>query len=102
VFVSRVLRRIFGPKRDEVLGEWSCAVRRFINCTLPQISLGRSKQGEWGGWGMWHTWGRKVYVVLSGKPDGKRPLERQRHRWDQTGYWGDMLGERGVDSIGSG
>jgi hypothetical protein len=42
VFENRVLRRIFGPKRDEVTGEW----RNFIICTHPQISLGKSSQGE--------------------------------------------------------
>jgi hypothetical protein len=27
---------------------------------------------------------RNVYRVLTGKPEGKRPLERPRHRWDQN------------------
>jgi hypothetical protein len=42
VFENRVLRRIFGPKRDEVTGKW----RSLIFCTPLQISLGRSNQGE--------------------------------------------------------
>jgi hypothetical protein len=47
VFENRVLRRIFVPKRDEVTGEWgSCTMRNFIICTHPQISLGKSSQGE--------------------------------------------------------
>jgi hypothetical protein len=42
-----VLRRIFGPKRDEVTREWrSYTMRSFIICTHPQISLGRSIQRE--------------------------------------------------------
>jgi hypothetical protein len=47
MFENMVLRKIFGPKRDEVTenGE-SCTMRNFIICTLPQISLGRSIQGE--------------------------------------------------------
>jgi hypothetical protein len=47
VFENRVLRRIYGPKRDEVKesGE-SCTLGSFIICTHPQISLGRSSQGE--------------------------------------------------------
>jgi hypothetical protein len=45
VFENRVPRRIYGPKRDEVTGE-NCTVRSFIFCTHPQISLGRSNQGE--------------------------------------------------------
>jgi hypothetical protein len=36
VFENRVLRRIFGPKRDEVTGE-NCIMRNFITCTLLQV-----------------------------------------------------------------
>jgi len=43
VFENRVLRRIFGPKWDEVTGEWR---KIFIFCTYAQILLGRSYQGE--------------------------------------------------------
>jgi hypothetical protein len=32
---------------------------------------------------------RKVYWVLVGKPEGKRPLGRPKRRWDQNGTWGD-------------
>jgi hypothetical protein len=38
------------------------------------------------------THDRKVYKVLVGKPEGKRPLGRPRRRWDQEGSWGDWLG----------
>jgi hypothetical protein len=31
---------------------------------------------------MWHAWERKVYRVLVGKPEGKRPLERPRRTWN--------------------
>jgi hypothetical protein len=39
VFENRVLRRIFGPKRDEVTGEFgeNCVIRSFITCTLLQV-----------------------------------------------------------------
>jgi hypothetical protein len=47
VFENRVLRRIFGPKRERRLGNGgSSTVRSFIICTHPQISLGKSSQGE--------------------------------------------------------
>jgi hypothetical protein len=47
VFENRVLRRIFGPKSDEVTGEWrNCTMGSFIICTHHQILLGRSNQGE--------------------------------------------------------
>jgi hypothetical protein len=46
VFENRVLRGIFAPKRDEVIGEQkSCTLGSFIICTHHQISLGRSNQG---------------------------------------------------------
>jgi hypothetical protein len=45
VFENRILRRIFGPERDEVTGELgSCTMRSFVICTDPQI-LGRLNQG---------------------------------------------------------
>jgi hypothetical protein len=38
VFENRVLRRIFRPKRDEVMGGWkNCIMRNFITCTLHKI-----------------------------------------------------------------
>jgi hypothetical protein len=47
VFENKVLRRIFGPKKDEVTGEGeSCTMRNFIICTCPQISLGKPNQGQ--------------------------------------------------------
>jgi hypothetical protein len=33
---------------------------------------------------MWHTWGKGVYGVLVGRPEGKRPLGRPRHRWEDN------------------
>jgi hypothetical protein len=47
-FENRVLRIIFGPKRDEVTGEWRKLhnERNFIICTHSQILLGKSSQGE--------------------------------------------------------
>jgi hypothetical protein len=56
-------------------------MRSFTFCTPPQILLGRSNQGDYGGLDMWHTWERNVYKVLMGKPEGKGPLGRPRHRW---------------------
>jgi hypothetical protein len=82
VFDNRVLRRIFGPKRDDVTGEWrKLHNESFICHTPPQTLLSRSSrsnQGEWGGRDMWHAWERNVYRGLMGKPEGKRPLGRPR------------------------
>jgi hypothetical protein len=47
VFENRVLRRIFGPKRDEVMGEWRKLHNEELhNLYSSQTSLGRSSQGE--------------------------------------------------------
>jgi hypothetical protein len=83
-FKNRVLRRIFGPKKYEVIGEQ----RKLHNGKLhnlyssPNI-ISRSNQGKYDGWGMWHSRKRtKVYKVLVGRPEGKRPLERPGRRWE--------------------
>jgi hypothetical protein len=59
VFENKVLRKIFGPKKDDVTAEW----RKLHNVELHNlyllILLGGSSQGEWGGQGMWHEWERR-------------------------------------------
>jgi hypothetical protein len=40
VFENRVLRRMFGPKRDEITGGWrNCIMRRLMICSLRQVLL---------------------------------------------------------------
>jgi hypothetical protein len=51
---------------------------------------------------MWHTWERReVYMVLVGKPEGKRPLRRPRHRWEDGMKMGlrEIAWGEGVDWI---
>jgi len=67
VFENRVLRRMFGPKYDEVTGE----LRKLHNEELHLLVL-KPK----------YHYGRGVYKVLLGKPKGKRPHERQWRRWE--------------------
>jgi hypothetical protein len=74
VFENRVLRQIFGSETEEVKGYGgSCIMRNFIICTHPQISLGRSSQGESGEQGMWHAWERRSNCArfFVGKPERK-------------------------------
>ena len=78
MYENGLLRKIVGPKRDEVAGEW----RKLHNEELsdlyssPNIDrVTKSRKMRWTG--MWHGWGeerRGVYRVLVGKPEGKRPL----------------------------
>jgi hypothetical protein len=85
VFENRVLRRIFGPKRDEVTGKW----RRLHNEELyglyssPNIILViKSRRMRWMGH-VAHMGDRSgAYRVLVGRPYGKRPLGRPTCRWE--------------------
>ena len=99
VFENRVLRSIFGPKRDEVTGEWRKLYNEELNdlCSCPNIvRVLKSRRMRWAGHVVQMTEGRGVYRVLVGKPEGKRSLGRLRHRWEdnikmdfqEVGYWG--------------
>ena len=77
MFENRVLRRVFGPKRDEVTGEW----RKLYNeelmdlYSLPNIvRVVKSRRMRWAGHVARMVEGRDVHRVLVGKPEGKRPL----------------------------
>jgi hypothetical protein len=79
VFENRVLRRVFGPKRDEVMGEW----RKLHNeelCDLYSspsiIRIIKSRRMRWAGHVARMGEGRNVYRLLVGKPERKRPLGR--------------------------
>jgi hypothetical protein len=87
VFENRVLRRIFGPKRDEVTGE----LRKLHNedlsdlYSLPNIMwVVKSRRMRWAGHVARMGEGRGVYRVLVGKPEGKSPLGRPRRRWEDN------------------
>jgi hypothetical protein len=81
----QLLRRVFGPKRDEVTGEW----RKMHNGELHNLYLSpdivrqiKSRGRRWAGHAARMGEERNVYRVLMGKPKGKRPLERPRRRWE--------------------
>jgi len=83
VFENRVLRRIFGPKRDEVTGEWRKLRNEELNDLYSSPSIVRvikSRRMKWAGHVARMGERRGVYRVLVGKPDGKRPLGRPRRR----------------------
>jgi hypothetical protein len=84
VFENRVLRRIFGPKRDGLTGEWrelhneelhdlysSPSIIRIIKSRRMRLAGHVARMGE----------KRNVYRLLVGKPEGKRPIGRPRRRW---------------------
>jgi hypothetical protein len=80
-FIYCMYKPILTGMRWRETGE-SCTVGSFIICTHHKLLLGTSNQGEWGGWGMWHAMGEgeKSVQGFGGKPEGKRPLGRRRHR----------------------
>jgi hypothetical protein len=85
VFENRVLRRIFGPKRDEVMGEWRKLhnEERHILYFSPNIIRQiKSRRMRWAGYVARMEEDRNAYRVLMGNPEGKRPLGRPRRRWE--------------------
>jgi transcription termination factor 2 len=85
VFENRVLRRVFGPKRDEVTGEWRKLHNEELNdlYSLPNIErVVKSRRMRWAGHVARMGEDRWVHRVLVGKPDGKRPLGRPTRRWE--------------------
>jgi hypothetical protein len=100
---DRVLRSLFGPMRDEMMGEWmklhyeelhnlySCSNIKQIKARRMRLAGHVARMGE----------ERKVYKVLVGKPEGKRPLGRPSRRWED-GIRMDLreIGLGDVDWIG--
>jgi len=87
VFENMVLRRIFGPKRDEVTGEWRKLHSKELSdlCSSPSIvRVIKSKRVRWARYVTRMGERRVVYRVLVGKPDGKRPLGRHRRKWEDN------------------
>jgi len=87
VFENRVLRRVFGPKRYEVTGEWRKSHNEVLSdlYSLPNIvRVVKSRRMRWAGHVACMGEGRGVYRVLVGKPEGKRPLGRPRCRWEDN------------------
>jgi hypothetical protein len=87
VFENRELRRIFGPKMDEVRGEWKKLHNEELNNLYSSPSIVRmikSRRMRWAGHVARMGEGRGVYRVLVGRPEGGRPLGRPRHRWEDN------------------
>jgi len=77
VFENRVLRRVFGPKRDEVTGEWRKLHNEELSdlyCSPNIVQVIKSRRMRWVGHVALVGERRGVYRVLVGKPEGKKPL----------------------------
>jgi hypothetical protein len=99
VFENRVLRRIFGPKRDELTGEW----RRLQNEELYELyspnimRVIKPRRMRWAGHVARMGEGRHAYRILVRRPEGRSPLGRPRRGWKdnikmdlQEVGWGGM------------
>jgi hypothetical protein len=84
VFENRVLRRIFGPKRDEVTGEWRKLHNKQLHDLYSSPSIIRilkARRMRWVGYVARMGGKRNTYRLLVGKPEGKRPVGRPRLKW---------------------
>ena len=80
-----MLRRIFGPTRDETTGEWRKLYNEELNDLYSSPNIVRvikSRRMRWTGHVARMGDSRGVYSVLMGKREGKRPLKRPRRRWE--------------------
>jgi len=86
VFENRVLR-VFGPKREEVTGEWRKLHNEELSDLYSLLNIMRvvkSRRMSWAGHVARMGEGRGVHRVLVGKPEGKRQLGRPRRRWEDN------------------
>jgi hypothetical protein len=87
VFENRVLRKVFGPKRNEVTGEWRKPQNEELNDLYSSPNIVRvvkSRPMRWAGRVARMGEGRVVHRVLVGNSEGKRPLGRPRRRWEDN------------------
>jgi hypothetical protein len=106
LFENRVLRRIFGLKRDGVTGGWRKLHNKELHNLYPSPSIIRIiklRRMKWVGHVAQMGEKRNVYRLWVGKPGGKRPLGRPRRRWiDNNGMDRLETGLSVVDWCGSG
>jgi hypothetical protein len=87
MFKNKVLRRIFGPKRDGVTGEWRRLRNEELNDLYSSpniICVIKSRRMRWAGHVASMGEGRGAYRVLVGRPEGRRPLGKPRRRWEDN------------------
>jgi hypothetical protein len=87
VFQNRVLRRIFGPKRDEATGEWRRLHNEELNNLYSSpniIRVIKSRRMRWAGNVARMGEKRSAYTILVGRPEGRRPLGIRRRRWEDN------------------
>jgi hypothetical protein len=84
---NRVLRRIFGPEREEVAGGWRSVHNGELHnlyCSLNIIRVVKSRRMRLAGHETRMGGMRNACNILVGKPDGKRRLGKPRGRWEDN------------------
>jgi hypothetical protein len=83
MFENRVLRRIFGPIRSEVIRGWRKLHNEELHnlCSSPNVIRMKSKRMRWAGHVARMGEKRNTYKIFGRKPEGKRPLGRTSRRW---------------------
>ena len=109
VFENKVLRKIFGAKKDEITGEWKKLHNAEVHALYYSPNIIRSlnsRRLRWAGQVARMEQSRNAYRVLAGRPEGKRPLGRPRRRWEDNikmdlrevgcdpGEWKDLAEDR--------
>jgi hypothetical protein len=87
MFENTVLRRISGPKRDEVTGEWRKLHNEELNdlyCSPNIVRVIKSSRTRWTRHVARMGGRRGIYRVLVGKAEGKRPFGRPRFKWEDS------------------
>jgi hypothetical protein len=103
VFENRVLRWIFGPKRDEVTGEWKKLHNEELRDLYSSVSITRiikSRRMSWIGHAARMREKRNVYRLLVGKKEGKRPTCKPVRGWVNIRMALGEVGWGDVDWIG--
>jgi hypothetical protein len=81
MFENRMLRKIFGPKRDQVTGGWRKLHNELHNLYSSSNRMAKTKGMRWVRHVARMGEKRNAYMILMGKPEGKRSLGRRRCRW---------------------
>ena len=87
MFENKVLRRVFGPKRDEVTRKRRKLHNEELNDLYSLHNIGpvvKSRRMRWAGHVARIGEDKGVHRVLVGKPEGGRPLGRPRRRWEDN------------------
>ena len=87
MFENKVLRKIFGAKKNEIIGEWRKLHNDELHALYSSPNIIRShktRRLKWAGHVARMEQARNAYRVLVGKPERKRPLGRPRRRWEDN------------------